>query len=563
MYHQHQPRRRSIRVDEPLSTVRIEVRPRSSPSNQLNHPTHTNCLTFRSSSFSRLICAPPLSPPPVISFRRCVSRLVHDTMLRLSFSFFVFVFVSVFVATFSAVAHGQGLTFDLCNSTSSCSAGRQCYDTSSPSLSECTEDVVSDCVCYPDAPVYCTSSIECVSGEVCARTEDTASACYSSQAVDSTERLFPFDAPPSPIPAPSGPAPPLWESVGSVARGMPCKEPLQCDSGLFCLSFSATACQGPDDNCRCVPSGSGAECEDEEDCDNEDVCTTVNGARFTKACLPQDIATEVVPTIPSAQASPVPIDSIMPLPSDPATSLVPVPSVPVPATSVDASASASAPDASSDPLPSDTVPVPVPSVGVDPLPSISMVPGDVSASPVSVPVPLPSDIETETEDPEDTTDPVTDTSTGSSTSPEASVDMDVSPQPSISTTDAGTVSTTSEPDDDEICVAVEHLRHVSAQHLVYTRHRHAKVLCDERHSCATPGHMVVFNGQPMMMARYCTVHTACTTAVKLVNSVKYSAPRHYMRVASRTSGLELSALAARYASRSEEAVLRLLMRMGL
>lgn len=110
-----------------------------------------------------------------------------------------------------------------------------------------------------------------------------------------------------------------------------------------------------------------------------------------------------------------------------------------------------------------------------------------------------------------------------------------------------------------VCIGVEHLEHVSREELVYDSHRLARVLCDGNRSCATPGHMVVFQGRPMMMKRYCDL-ARCTSRVMYVNSPRY---RRGVTVASRTEGLVFTAFAARYSSTAEEKVLALAVRVGL
>ena len=41
----------------------------------------------------------------------------------------------------------------------------------------------------------------------------------------------------------------------------------------------------------------------------------------------------------------------------------------------------------------------------------------------------------------------------------------------------------------DVCIAVASLRHVSSSELVFKEDRRAFVLCDDKNSCATPGHM--------------------------------------------------------------------------
>lgn len=112
-----------------------------------------------------------------------------------------------------------------------------------------------------------------------------------------------------------------------------------------------------------------------------------------------------------------------------------------------------------------------------------------------------------------------------------------------------------------ICIAVDALSHLPSSALVYAEHHLARVLCDARRSCATPGHIVVHHDVPMMMATYCTAHAlgGCHTANMYVNNPRM---RRRIRVPSRTDGLEFTALAARFESGIEETVLAGLVHMG-
>lgn len=72
--------------------------------------------------------------------------------------------------------------------------------------------------------------------------------------------------------------------------------------------------------------------------------------------------------------------------------------------------------------------------------------------------------------------------------------------------------------------------------------------------------MVVFKGLPMSMAVYCKdSKSACFNRTMLVNSPKY---QRKLRIASRTTGLEFTALAARFETRMEEEVLKSIIHLG-
>lgn len=153
-----------------------------------------------------------------------------------------------------------------------------------------------------------------------------------------------------------------------------------------------------------------------------------------------------------------------------------------------------------------------------------------------------------------------------SESPTPSLSVGASPPetPAASRSEGASPSTSSgdteeEETEEPICVDARLLSHLSADDLVFPVHRRTSVLCDSFGSCATPGHVVVHNGRPMMMKSYCAI-AGCTRTVKLVNS-----PRLHrgIRVPTLTKNLDFTALAARYESRAEETVLKALIHMGV
>lgn len=133
--------------------------------------------------------------------------------------------------------------------------------------------------------------------------------------------------------------------------------------------------------------------------------------------------------------------------------------------------------------------------------------------------------------------------------------------PSPSTPAGDSTDSNANAADDDVCIDASALSHLPASHLVYAEHRRAGVLCDASGSCATPGHIVVHNGVPMMMASYCAVDgVTCSKKVTLVNSPRMG---RALRVQSKTNGLEYTALAARYGSKTEEALLRTAVHLGM
>lgn len=108
------------------------------------------------------------------------------------------------------------------------------------------------------------------------------------------------------------------------------------------------------------------------------------------------------------------------------------------------------------------------------------------------------------------------------------------------------------------CVDARALQHLPQQELVLDRHTLAKVLCDDNGSCATPGHVVLFEQKPMMMRTYCA-NVGCQESVMAVNSPRY---QRLLRIDSRTKGLQYTSFAARYETVVEEAILGLAITVG-
>lgn len=122
----------------------------------------------------------------------------------------------------------------------------------------------------------------------------------------------------------------------------------------------------------------------------------------------------------------------------------------------------------------------------------------------------------------------------------------------------GTVAAPS-PSANDVCIGVHLLSQFSNKQLVFDKHLLAHVLCDSRRNCATAGHMVMYNGQAMMMRTYCDM-VSCKREVMEVNSPRYS---RGLRVQSASRKLEFTAFAARYETRTEEKLLGAAVRVGL
>lgn len=148
-------------------------------------------------------------------------------------------------------------------------------------------------------------------------------------------------------------------------------------------------------------------------------------------------------------------------------------------------------------------------------------------------------------------------------SPETSEAPVLSPDTSGATTPSSETeqseSDNAEEQSTSVCISTEHLAHLPSSSLVFRNDVLAPVLCDTSGSCATAGHMVVFRGRGMMMRRYCE-EVGCVKRVMWVNSPLYKTG---VRLESRSSNMSFTALAARFETVAEEAVLAAAVRVGL
>lgn len=111
------------------------------------------------------------------------------------------------------------------------------------------------------------------------------------------------------------------------------------------------------------------------------------------------------------------------------------------------------------------------------------------------------------------------------------------------------------------CIAVSALYEFTAHQLVFSEHIRAGVLCDKWGSCATPGHIVVFQNKAMMMRTYCsTVTGGCARRVMLVNSPRIALG---LKVKADSPDFHYTALSARYETPLEEFVLSAIIRGGV
>lgn len=87
----------------------------------------------------------------------------------------------------------------------------------------------------------------------------------------------------------------------------------------------------------------------------------------------------------------------------------------------------------------------------------------------------------------------------------------------------------------DVCIDASALRHIHPNDLVFDKHSLARVLCDSNHSCSTPGHIVAFYGQAMMMKTYCAM-VGYSQEMMHVNSPRFS---RGVKIPSHTHELQL------------------------
>lgn len=115
--------------------------------------------------------------------------------------------------------------------------------------------------------------------------------------------------------------------------------------------------------------------------------------------------------------------------------------------------------------------------------------------------------------------------------------------------------------DDEPCIAMDAIKHLPLNQLVFPHHIRSSVLCDNYGNCASAGHMVMFNGRPMMMMSYCKeIKEGCLKTVKLVNNPRMVRSR---RIASKVAHLQYTVFSAKYRTFVEEFALKMFLRLGI
>lgn len=142
------------------------------------------------------------------------------------------------------------------------------------------------------------------------------------------------------------------------------------------------------------------------------------------------------------------------------------------------------------------------------------------------------------------------------------VGKDEQPTPKAQNPSSATPSgSTKTGNDRDGCIDATLMAHLPASAHVFCEHRTAGVLCDVSGSCATRGHMVVFQQTAMTMAAYCAlVHGGCAKRVRRVNSPRFALA---LRVPSKSTDLEFTAFAASFETVVEALALAIAIRIGL
>lgn len=424
-------------------------------------------------------------------------------------------------------AQNFGRTFDVCREDSDCDASLTCNvierSAVSVSINPCNEDE-SVCLCSPKSVedlAFCTSSSTCPQLERCASITSVNMCVSCSVLIEEAEQngitidflddaesncMSPTNTP-SVLSSPSLPAtslPPIITTTPIVQSDDP-------------LPMSPTPVAS-----LSMPSPSQAL--------ESPIVTPSSITSFTQTPTPAIITPGFSFSIdpqPSLTSPPVGPEAPTNEPSLSHTPFVDMTESDMPSVSEPFEMS----DAPSDPTDTETSPMASQSaLPSDLTPVASMSPETPAGSETDVPVESPSDEPSDEDEPPSTI-----------MLPSASGDV--------------------ESEGDGVCVDAALLAQVPQKDRVFSTDRRASVLCDASGTCATSGHMVVWKNKPVSMMQYCSMlSTPCTAQVRWVNSPRYS---RGLRLPSRTNGLQLTPLAAKWNTKGERFVLSLAVRMGL
>ena len=165
-----------------------------------------------------------------------------------------------------------GLTGDFCFDSSDCQEDRLCEGV------DCS--LGGTCFCLPPVPQICSSSIECVTGEVCAILEALDSPlCFSEELV---RRLGLREVGVDDVN--DGP-----NNPGVGLTGDACRSDLGCSGARSCLTQEGEFCSF---NCICVPA-QVIVCGKSADCESGEVCAVTSVESEGGICLSKNVVDAV------------------------------------------------------------------------------------------------------------------------------------------------------------------------------------------------------------------------------------------------------------------------------
>lgn len=439
----------------------------------------------------------------------------------------------------------EGYTLDPCDSNDDCNDPRFCLDLGDNG-SPCASS--TGCRCAPFIFQVCAKSSMCVEGEVCGTFAENATNnpfCMSEAIVDASSELV--------------------EVNGGALSGEVCNSDEDCLVPRLCV-FGDGACT-PSEDCFCLPNPAQS-CKSSSSCVPGEVCAKKDD--LSPVCLSSSFV-DVAPgwckveLCEESTSTPVPAESDVPSPSpDSVSSPSPSPGVSPPSSSPE-----------STPLSTDgltfsrcreTSDCNGDRICYRYLPEVD---GDEAVECGNEEVCFcwpPKGIVQRCASSATCTDEICAEAVDSDpklifcVSKKAEQELDFLKEveepstPSPFPTSAGTLP----PPEEEPCIDVRALRHMTPDELVYTNHATAKVLCDSKDSCATAAHIVIFEKKAIMMKTYCDI-VGCVEKRMDVNSPRY---KRGLLVESGTTGLKFTAFAARYGTVVEEAIISYVVRLG-
>lgn len=448
------------------------------------------------------------------------------------------------------VSPDSGYTFDSCRFNGQCQAPRACADMTMIPRQLCRGSRF--CACFPPRVAKCTTSDDCEENEGCIQDLTLERTCVSRKAAAAIE--YPLIPGVSDLLA--SPSPFITPAPVACRGGLTfdhCTANSDCKGIRVCASLSLFGQCGEEGACICDMDW--RLCTQSRQCECGEVCVR-NFDRISFCLSRQAAISRAIPFIEdSVDATPTQISPT----STPSASLELFPSVDP--TDITPTSAATPSYLSQSSLPQQATPS---------LAGGSQIPYPARTNPALIPIPeglVPS-----------TTPTPFSTPSASAVYPHVSASQlapsftavpprvaSETPQPSTTTAEISAsanieeVSPSPEETSELTCIGADSLQDVPQHRLVYKRHQIAHVVCDMNNSCATGGHMVIFDGKAMMMSTYCDL-VVCEKRIMYVNSPKWG---RKVMIDSKTEGLQFTAFAARYNTVTEERVLSTLVRMGL